>query len=233
MVVINSIAIDDEPFALGIIENYVLQIPFLNLVGKFSNPMDAVQLLKTQKIDLIFLDIQMPQISGVNFLRAVNTDAKIIFTTAYDKYAVESYDLNVVDYLLKPFSFERFLKASQKVLDIKSVINQEIKEDESIFVKSGAKYINIKLGNILYVEGLKDYVTIHLKDSRVVALQTMKSMEEKLSVRSFIRVHRSFIVCLNKIDSVDGDVVKIKTNEIPVGDSYRAAFLTALKERLF
>ena len=228
---INCIAIDDEPFALGIIENYALQIPFLNLVEKFSNPMDAVQLLKAQKIDLIFLDIQMPQISGINFLKSINTDAKIIFTTAYDKYAVESYDFAAADYLLKPFSFERFLKSVQKVMDGKGPVNNE--KNEYIFVKSGAKYINVLLTDILYVEGLKDYVIIHLKDKKIVVLQTMKSMEEKLSAQSFIRVHRSFIVSLKKIDSVDGSFVKINNNEIPIGDSFRDAFQKALKERLF
>ena len=231
MVMINCIAIDDEPFALGIIENYALQIPFLNLIEKFSNPMDAIQLLKTQKIDLIFLDIQMPQISGINFLKSINTDAKIIFTTAYDKYAVESYDFAAADYLLKPFSFERFLKSVQKVMDGKGPVNNE--KNEYIFVKSGAKYINVLLTDILYVEGLKDYVIIHLKDKKIVVLQTMKSMEEKLSAQSFIRVHRSFIVSLKKIDSVDGSFVKINNNEIPIGDSFRDAFQKALKERLF
>lgn len=237
----NIIIVDDEPLALEVLETYIAKFPELNLLAKCNNAIEAFEALNTHKIDLMFLDIQMPQISGIDFLKTLSNPPKVIFTTAFSNYALEGYELNVVDYLLKPIAFDRFSKAVNKFLELsKSKSLQEavleVQEEEKpdyIFVKADKKLIKIKFDDIFFIEGLKDYVILHTPTGRIVTLQTMKSLEEKLPADIFMRVHRSYIVNLKKIDIVEGNSLIVKGKPIPIGKNYRDEILLIInKNRL-
>ncbi|MEY5048635.1 MAG: hypothetical protein RLZZ175_1994 [Bacteroidota bacterium] len=230
---INCIAIDDEPLALDVIEHLASKIPFLDLKAKINNPFDAFEVLHNEKIDLIFLDIQMPQITGFEFLRTLNNKPLVIFTTAYPNYALESYELDAVDYLVKPIPFERFLKAVNKAklrLGANTPTNELIEISSSnhnndfIFVKTEYKTVKIFLEDILYIESLKDYVSFQLKTEKIQSLLSIKSVEEHLPHEQFVRVHRSFIVAFNKIDEIERNNITIAKKTIPIGDNYRDTF---------
>lgn len=227
---INCIAIDDEPIALDIIAHHANKIPFLDLKAKVNNAFDALELLHKEKFDLIFLDIQMPELTGFELLRTLQNKPLVIFTTAYPNFALESYELDAVDYLVKPIPFERFLKAVNKV---KQRISQpvEIVENNNnpynadfIFVKTEYKTVKIFLNDILYIESEKDYVAFQLKEEKVMSLLSMKAVEEFLPKENFIRVHRSFIVAFNKIEAIERNNITIHKKLIPIGDSYRDFF---------
>jgi DNA-binding LytR/AlgR family response regulator len=221
---IKTLIVDDEPLALDIIESYIEKIPDLELVARCDNAISANEILQKEHIDLIILDIQMPQMTGIELVKSLRTVPKVIFTTAYSEYAVEGFDLDAVDYLLKPVAFDRFMKAVNKVTDGADKINTAA-EDDYFFVKADKKLIKIHFNEILYIEGLKDYVIIKKETGRVIALQTMKSLEAKLPSNIFMRVHRSYIVNIAKIKAVVGNTIEIlengKTKDIPIGKNYK------------
>lgn len=226
---INTIIVDDEPLALEILEAHISNIPELNLVAKCNNAMEANQALRDHEVDLMFLDIQMPQLTGVEFLRSLSNPPMAIFTTAYAEYAVDGFNLEALDYLLKPISFERFLKASNKAIDkFKSERTATMSadaEDDFFFVKSDKKMMKVYYKDILYIEGLKDYVIIRTETGRVITLQTMKSLVLKLPSDIFQRIHRSYILNLTKLKAIEGNMVELiekgQTKMIPIGKNYR------------
>ncbi|MEJ7557268.1 MAG: LytTR family DNA-binding domain-containing protein [Pedobacter sp.] len=240
MTKLKCIAVDDEPLALDIIEDYVSKVPFLELVKRTENAIEALQLVQAGGIDLVFLDIQMPELTGIQFLKIANNKASYILTTAYSQYALESYDLNVSDYLLKPIAFDRFYKAVEKVHNLNkpaepvavaqplpvsaasAATNHSVQD--FIFVKTEHKIQKIQLDDILYIEGLKDYISIFTKAERVITLQNMKKMEETLPKGQFVRVHKSYIISLDKIESIERSRIAINGKVIPIGDTYRDEF---------
>lgn len=236
---IRCLIVDDEPLAQDILETYVNKVPDLELVAKCPNAVEARQILKTEQIDLLFLDIQMPEITGLDFMRSLNNPPSVIFTTAYANYAVEGFNLNAIDYLLKPISFDRFLKAVNKVEERISAGNggnnpqQNSNEpDDYVFVKTDKKMVKIKYKDIQYIEGLKDYVMIYTGEGRHVTLMTMKSLEEQLPDRMFKRIHKSYIISVDKINAVVGQMVEIDgaSKLIPVGNSYKEQFFKIIEE---
>jgi two-component system, LytTR family, response regulator len=241
----NCIIVDDEPLAQLIIEEYVKTIPFLTLIGKCSSAFEAFDQLRKQKIDLIFLDIHMPNVSGIDFIGALDNKPYFIFTTAYTEHALEGFNLNAVDYLLKPIPFERFLKAVNKVYEhymLKNPINEfkqdsfsEIKKaDDFIMVKSDYQSHRINLSDILFIEGLKDYVKIHLATAKpVVTLNSLKNMAEKLPEEMFVRVHKSYIVSVNKINSIVRNRIVIGDKWIPIGENFKDTFQEMMRKHDF
>lgn len=237
---IKAIIVDDEPLALEVLETYISQVPDVTLVKKCNNAFEANEALKQHDIDLMFLDIQMPQLSGVEFVKTLSNPPYVIFTTAYPDYAVEGFELNAVDYLLKPISLERFMKAVNKVsakLQAKSTDKETEKPDASddfFFVKADKKLVKVNFDDILYIEGLKDYVIIRLETGRVITLQTMKSLEDRLPTHKFKRIHRSFIVNIKRINAILGNMVEIteagKLKQLPIGKNYRDELLDMINE---
>jgi DNA-binding LytR/AlgR family response regulator len=223
---IRAIALDDEPPALRVLENFCGRIDLVELVKTFTNPQEAARFMAKFPVDLIFLDIRMPSMSGLEFYKMVPQDTMVIFTTAYSEYAVEGFNLNALDYLLKPFTFERFTQAVNKSVDFYRFYHQ--KEDvaqQYIFVRADYSLVKIMLNDILYIEGLDDYLKINIPDRKpVVTRMTMKAVMEKLPEKEFIRVHRSFIIPLSKIDKVRNKVIYIGGISIPVGSSYEKSF---------
>ena len=243
---INVIIVDDEPLALDVLETYIDKIPDLNLVKKCSNALEANAALNEHDIDLMFLDIQMPQLTGIDFLRTLAKPPKVIFTTAYANYAVEGFELNAVDYLLKPISLDRFMKAVNKAQEQISLENKDVAPvaatsggdgEDYIFVKADKKLIKVNYSDIVYIEGLKDYVIIRMNSSRIITLQTMKSLEQKLPVSTFKRIHRSYIVNIQRIQAVQGNMVEVieknQAKHLPIGKNYREELLEIInKNRL-
>lgn len=245
--ILKCIAVDDEPLALDIIEDYISKVPFLELVKRTENAIEALQLVQAGGIDLVFLDIQMPDLTGIQFLKIASGKANYILTTAYSQYALESYDLNVSDYLLKPIAFDRFYKAVEKVRNqmqkeevAAPVVTEPIQNastspsapvQDFIFVKTEHKIQKIQLDDILYIEGLKDYISIFTKSERVITLQNMKKMEETLPKGEFIRVHKSYIVSLDKVESIERSRISITGKIIPIGDTYRDEFFKLIDGR--
>ncbi len=224
----NVIIVDDEPLAQEILETYISKFPILNLVGKCSNAIEASEMLNKHTIDLMFLDIQMPQISGLEFLQTLANPPKVIFTTAFSEYALDGYDLGVIDYLLKPISLERFAKAVNKALELKhdkTPVMPSAPAAEFIFVKSNKKLIKVFFSDIAYIEGLKDYVILHTPNGRLVTLQTMKSLEKKLPTNIFMRTHRSYIINIKNITALEGNSLYIHKKMIPVGKNYKDKLL--------
>lgn len=234
----NTLIIDDEPLALDVLETYISKMPELNLIARCSNALEANELLRKHQIDLIFLDIQMPQVSGIDFIKTLPNPPLFIFTTAYSNYALDGFELNAIDYLVKPISIDRFMKAVNKALeqfelrhreDASSESSHEVEGVEFFFVKADKKLVKVKYDEILYIEGLKDYVIIRLEQGRVVTLQTMKSLEDKLPVSKFKRIHRSYIVSIDKIHAVDGTSVDVfekgAIKQLPIGKNYRDEIL--------
>jgi DNA-binding LytR/AlgR family response regulator len=227
---LKTIAIDDEPLALRLVSDYVSKTPFLELVGSFENPLDAIDFLSTQTVDLIFVDIQMPDLTGIEFIRTLNEPPKVVFTTAYEKYAIEGFKLNAIDYLLKPFSYEEFLKAAGKArkqveLEANSLPSIEA-NSQFLFLKSEYKIRRINFNDILYIEGLKDYIKVYTTgdDKPVLSLNSIKALEQKLPGEKFMRVHRSFIVNLDKIDTIERSRIIFGKVYIPVSDQYKDKF---------
>jgi two-component system LytT family response regulator len=239
---IRCLIVDDEPLALHILEDYISKIPFLQLVKATTNPIEALTIVQDKGADLVFLDVQMPELSGIQFLRIANGKAKVILTTAYPQYALEGYELDVIDYLLKPIAFDRFFKAVQKAQTIMQppvaaqakAIQAEPQQQQQdflsdfIFVKTEHKIQKVYLNNILFIEGLKDYISIFTPAERIITLQNMKKMEDALPAKYFIRVHKSYIVSVNKIDSIERSRIFIGDKIIPVGDTYREEFFKVI-----
>jgi DNA-binding LytR/AlgR family response regulator len=231
---IRCLVVDDEPVAREILENHLSKIDALVVVGSCKSAIEAFNLINTKSVDLIFLDINMPEISGLSFAKSINKNIKIIFTTAYREYAVDGFDLQAVDYLLKPISFERLLQGINKYLGentrIHTMPETEIVQEksESFFVRSDRKMIKICFNNILFIESLADYIKIHLSDKTVVTRETISSIEVKLPKHDFLRVHRSFIVSLANIDSFTNELIEIQKKQIPISRSYKKAVLEKL-----
>ncbi|MFP3834323.1 LytR/AlgR family response regulator transcription factor [Chryseobacterium sp. SIMBA_028] len=222
---LKCIIVDDEPLAISLIENYVQKIPFFELVFSTENPVLALEFLKKNESDLIFLDIQMPELTGINFMKINGDKQKYVLTTAYSEYAMNGYEHNVIDYLLKPISFERFMKSALKVKE-RFAFSDEV--DSHFFVKSSGQQHRISFKDILYIESIKDYVNIRISDEEYIVLDTLKSMENQLP-DSFVRIHKSFIINLDKIKSIGAKKLMLSEQEIPIGDSYRANLLEKLK----
>ena len=242
---LNTLIVDDEPLAIDVIKTFADQIPELEVVKCCSNAFEANEAINQQQIDLILLDIQMPQLTGIDFLKSLANPPMVIFTTAYDNYAIEGFELDAVDYLLKPISFDRFMKAINRAIDhykkdhMGANISESREEDvDYIFIKADKKLIKVNFHEIVYIEGLKDYVIIKLSDgSRIVTLQTMKSLETKLPPEIFKRIHRSYIVGIEKIKAVVGNMIEVlekdKPKHIPIGKNYRDGLLEIVnKNRL-
>jgi len=238
--IINCITVDDEPLALDKIREYIKRIGYLNLLESFDNALDAINFMKDDKVDLIFLDIQMEELTGIQMLEALKEKPKVILTTAYDEYAMKGYELDVCDYLLKPISFQRFLRACEKVYDVLYPLK---KPDISIpdpasseakkgyfFVKNGNITQKINFDDILFVEGMKDYLRIWTTKERVMTLLSFKKLEEALPSKGFKRIHKSYLISLDKIDSIERNHVKIGKESLPIGDSFRREFFEVIGE---
>ncbi|MDB5190723.1 MAG: two-component system response regulator [Segetibacter sp.] len=226
---IRCIAIDDEPLALELIKEYASKISFLQLDNTFTNTDEAVDWLQNNSCDLLFLDIQMPDINGVDLYRALTTRPAVIFTTAYSEYAVDGFNVDAIDYLLKPFEYDRFLKGVYKANEYLEFLSNQEMQMASIFVKVDYQLMKINLKEVDLVEGLDDYIRIHVKPKPVLTLMTLKSLQEKLPTKEFIRVHRSYIIPINKIESYGKNKLKVAGKEIPIGSSYTEVYQQLLK----
>jgi two-component system, LytTR family, response regulator len=234
------IIVDDEQHAIDIIAHYVSQTPQLELAGSTTNPMEALQIVSGENIDLVFLDIQMPELSGIDFIKALNGKSKVILTTAYSEFALESYELDVVDYLLKPIRFPRFLAAVQKAAkdlnDVRPSAREDLAEDDFIFVKTEmkGKLLKINLADIDYIKGMKNYVAIYCNGKKTMVYTSMKEIEEKLPTRKFLRVHKSYIISIGKISGIEGNMVRLSgvTADIMIGDSYKPELMEIIKGRM-
>jgi DNA-binding LytR/AlgR family response regulator len=238
---INCLIVDDEPPALLLMEKYINAVPLLHLAGKCTNAVDAMSILQQRPVDLIFLDIQMPQILGTDFIRTFANPPKVVFTTAFRKFAIEGFELDAVDYLLKPIAFERFLKAVNKVMKLNLPIGQTISagsvsknepEPAFLYLRADRKNVKIQLHEVLFIESLKDYVKVVTRDRSIISKQSISVIEENLPERAFLRIHRSFIVSLSKIESFTAGVIQVGKYELPVSRSYRHEVEKVLKESL-
>jgi len=223
---IKCVIIDDEPSSQIVLQRFIKDVPFLELLATCNNAIDALQLLKTNAtIDVLFLDINMPKISGLNFYKSLQNPPKVIFTTAYPQYAIEGFEVNAIDYLLKPFSFDRFLTAVNKLTDKSS--NQN-KGSEFIIIKSNKVLHKITLNDILFIEAFGDYVKVHLGDKFILTNSTFTNLLESLPKQDFVRTHKSFSINLKKLSSVSGNLITIETHTIPIGQKYKSEFLKLL-----
>ncbi len=244
---LNVLIVDDEPLALDVLETYISQMPDLTLVKRCSNAIEANEALKAHNIDLMFLDIQMPQLTGIDFVKTLVRPPMIVFTTAYPNYAIQGFDLNALDYLLKPISLERFMKAVNKAVEQSDLQHRELPATNGLaattpandaldffFVKADKKLVKVNFEDIIYIEGLKDYVIIRLINGRVITLQTMKSLEDRLPNGRFKRIHRSYIVALDKITAIEGNMVEVSEKNIPkllpIGKNYRDELLELIEK---
>ncbi len=227
---IRCLIVDDEPLALDILEDFINKTPSLQLIGKYENPIEAIQFLQTNDIDLLFLDIKMPDISGIQLLKSLNKKPVVILTTAFKEYAIDGYELDVLDYLLKPIEFERFLRAVNKASEyFNSLENRNSKDRDFLFVKADYKLVKIKFNDILFIEAVKDYVKIKTEKSYVLTLMSMAGIEEKLPPDNFIRVHRSYIVSLNNVNTISRHRIIIGDKYIPISTPYRDKFYDLIK----
>jgi len=232
---IKAIIIDDEPLARNVILEYAKKIPSLNIVGECEDAICAHQLLQNKTVDLLFLDINMPKLTGIEFLKTLKNPPLVIFTTAYSEYALDSYELNAIDYLKKPFSFERFCKAffrAEELLLLKQSSNKaepDEKSNDFIFIKSDKKTIKVNIADIFYIEGLGDYIKLYINDKKLVTNLSMKKIETLLPTHQFYRIHKSYIISLNKLESIEGNMVKIDGKKLPIGNSYRQEFMSHIK----
>ena len=233
MTKLRCIVIDDEALARKYLKDYISKVPFLEFINDFNSPLKAYDLLERGEVDLMFLDIQMPDITGLDFLRSLNRKPYVILTTAYKEYALEGYELDIIDYLLKPFSFDRFLKAANKVNNAilskekkpepSSTYNQTDFHEDYIIIRADRKYYKINYDDLIFIEGQKAYVTFHsVGKKNITALASLRELEEKLPEDKFIRIHKSYIVSIKKIDSLEGNMIEIINEKLPVGKSYKA-----------
>ena len=240
----NCIAVDDEVLALKKIQRFAERIDYLNLLGTFDNALSTFSFLREHKVDLIFLDIQMDEFTGIQLLETIKDPPYIILTTAYNEYALKAYELDVVDYLLKPIPFDRFVRAVEKVYarflkdqNHKQVIQApspqpaNAEQHDYTFIKSGNKTIKVYFNKILYIEGQRDYLQIHTEDSKIMTLLNFKKMQELLDQAKFVRVHKSYIIAIDKIDYIENNAIKIKDKLIPVSSTYKVAFFSILNQK--
>lgn len=226
---INCIIIEDEPLALKKLEDFIVQVDFLNLVEKFDNALSALGYLKTNDVDLIFLDIRMKELSGIQFLETLRVKPKIIITSAYDEYAIKGYELDVSDYLLKPIAFDRFLKAVNKIhAELSDNVSNK---DSCIFVKTEHRLERVALEDILYIQGMKDYLKICTVSKNLMTLNSFRNILQILPKKEFFRVHNSYVVSISKIDIVERNRIKIRETYIPISDSYKDVFFALLNKK--
>ena len=221
---ISCAIIDDEPLAAGLLKSYAEKTPFLHLIGTYGSALEAMRELRTNPVQLLFLDIQMPELSGIEFATILPPETKIIFTTAFQQYALEGYKVNALDYLMKPISYDDFLKAANKALDWYNIRQKQqiYAKDRFMFVKSDYKLVRVALDDILYVEGLKDYVRIYLQDGqKLMSLMSMKKLEEYLPRPEFLRTHRSYIVHMSRVEQIDRFRIVFGSEFLPISDSYK------------
>ena len=236
--------VDDENLALRLLEDYVNKIPQLTIVGKCQNALSALQILQTQQIDILFLDIQMPDLTGIELIKILKNKPEIILTTAYAEHALEGYQLDVTDYLLKPIPFERFVQAGNKAMEYRNLRNAGVSNMQVtstpvsaaapaldyMFVKSDYKQIKVPYADILYIEGLREYVSIYTKEKRIVTLETLKNLELTLPAQQFLRIHKSYIINTTKVEALNGNMVEMGKIKVPIGKNYREATLSVLKQ---
>ena len=230
---IRCLVIDDERLARDYLKNYISKVPELELVGDFNSPLKATELIKSGNIDLLFIDIQMPDITGVDFVKSLSKKPEVIFTTAYQEYALEGFNLSAVDYLLKPFSFERFYQAVNKVIDKlegkhivtdndpSSLHSQTSYTDNYLTIRADRKFYKINFDDLVYIEGQKAYVTFHTSIKKITALASLKELEEALPKNQFIRIHKSYIVAIQEILSLEGNLIEVSNAKLPVGKNYK------------
>ena len=233
---INCIVVDDEQHAIDILMHYIGQTPMLHLVASTTNPIEALEVVATQKVDLVFLDIHMPELSGIDFVKAVNGKSKVILTTAYSEFALEGYELDVVDYLLKPIRLARFLAAVQKAAKALKEEKDETDDDDYIFVKteSKGKLLKINLSEIDFIEGMKNYVAIHSGGRKTLVYTSMKEIEDRLPAKHFLRVHKSFIIRIDRISGIEGNRVLLKniSVDVMIGENYKNELMERVRGKL-
>lgn len=232
---IKCIIVEDEALAQNVLQSHLQKIDRLELVAVCNNALEAKEVLNKEDVDLMFLDIQLPGMTGLNFLRTLSTPPLVVLTTAYSEYAVESYEFNIIDYLLKPVSFERFCKAINKVIDGR-LFTPAAKEKDSlpadhIFVKSNSKFFKVNFSEIIYIEAMKDYLKIHTREYKLVTLQTMNDMEKILPAKQFIRVHKSYIIAVTHIKSIYGNSIEMENATIPIGINYKDKVLHLINKK--
>ena len=231
---LSSIIVDDEPVARKILQEFVERVPFMDLQGKFENAMKAGTYLQNNETDLLFLDIEMPKVSGLQFLQNNEIKPLVILTTAFPQYALEGYELDIIDYLLKPFAYSRFLKAVQKAKDyieLKTAISANLLSSY-IFVKSEKRIEKIEVKDILYAESLGNYVTIHVDNKKFIAYLTLKSLESQLPSSEFIKIHQSFLVACAKINAIEGNEIKLNNKSLPISRNYKDVVMKMVEQRL-
>lgn len=226
---IRCLLVDDEPWALELLMSYVSRLPTLELVAATTRPLEALALAVPGKTDLIFLDIQMPELDGIKFIQAVNQQCRIIVTSAYAEYAVDGFEHNITDYLLKPISFERFCKAVQKASG-QLAASEPVSAVTNIFVKTDSRLVKVNFDEILFLEGARDYVFIHTKKEKLVTLDSLKNLEDVLPSSLFTRIHKSFIVAVDKIDAIEKNRVVIGEHFLPIGESHKNDFLASINK---
>lgn len=242
----NCIAVDDEILALKKIKRYAGKVDYLKLLGTFDNALSTFSFIRENKVDLIFLDIQMDEFTGIQLLETIKDPPYVILTTAYNEYALKAYELDVIDYLLKPFPFERFVKAVEKVyarflIDVNHQIQpfsaanqlQQPVKPSYTFFKSGNKMVKVYFNKILYIEGMRDYLQIHTEENKIMTLLNFKTILELLDPNKFVRVHKSYIIAVDKIDYIESNTIKIRDKLIPVSNTYKVAFFNLLNKKNF
>lgn len=225
---ISCIITDDEPYARKGLQGYIEKISFLDLKGSCEDALQLNSLLEREPVDLLFLDIQMPHLTGIEFLRTICNPPKVIFTTAYEQYAIQGFELEVIDYLLKPISYERFFKAATKAKDY---FELKARPDESaayLFLKANGKFEKIVFSDILFIEGMENYVAIQLKDKKIITHSTIKSLLEKLPAKQFIQTHKSYVVGIDKIDRIEGNLLRIRTHQVPISKYLRKVVMETI-----
>ncbi len=233
---ISCIILDDEPMAVSLLSKYVEKTATLELVKATTNPFEVLEIIATMPVDVIFIDIQMPELTGIQMMEMIGNKAKFIITSAYSEYALKGYEHNVVDYLLKPISFDRFYKSIVKLQDISSLpktmetpVKVEEEQEDFLFVKTDGRLVKINLNDLFFIEGLKDYLYLHLRNEKLIVLDTLKDFEAKLPQNSYMRVHKSYIIRLDKIETIERNRIFIQDKIIPVGDTYKTKFQDWMK----
>lgn len=229
---LKCVVIDDESLAIEVLENYINRVSSLTLEAKFTNGIDALSYVNASQVDILFIDIQMPDINGMDFLKLLNKKINVVFTSAYPEYALEGYNFDPLDFLIKPISFDKFMRAVGRAQVLVNLLNEASDvEDEYFYIKTQGKIVRLLLSDILYIEGLKDYVIFYTTTAKYIALHSMKELEEKLPSKKFTRIHKSYIVELDRIEEIKGNQVKIVGKEIPVGRQYKLAFFKSIENK--
>jgi|SRR6218665_230082 len=227
---LSCIVIDDEPLQHKVLEDYISKMPSLTFETAFSNPLDAISFVKQHPVDLIFLDIQMPELNGFQVMDILGPGVSIIVTSAYRDFALAGFDYDIKDYLLKPISFDRFCKAVTKVLNTRAGVIDKQSKDNFLFIKSGFKLVKVDLDQLLYIEGLKDYISFVSSSNKVMSLQSLNTMEKRLDAEKFIRIHKSYIISLAKVSQIEKQSVWIGDMEFPLGNAYRDSFFEKINK---